>query len=338
MNVLRRLLSAFVIVALTLTSVSSDASRMRLRFVGSTGISAPVLTLTDGAVSPPTYDIALDSTVLVGDTLRDEIASNSGFTGSTVEDHTLTSGDLLGTTITYVSHSSLAASTTYYWRNRVVRGAALSPWSNTLNATTPAAVASQWVAVTGANKSQYATVSGTGNLTAVGSGPGFNFSPHSVRADTAKSGKRQFQVTLNAFTDSRMWVGVDDGTDNFADTGTTNFSRPGKDNSSGVSLFWGANGASWEIWVGTVKVQNGAISSALAVNDKFTVTFDTTAGTVAFYKTQSGSTTQLGTTVTGLSFGSLYADVGFEDQTSFTALFGSGQTRALDSGYSTYDP
>ncbi len=107
-------------------------------------INAPVLTLVDGAVNPPTYGIALDATVFIGDTIRLEYGTSAVFAGSSTEDHVLTSDDVLLGEIAFTAFASLAATTHYYWRLRVVRGATLSAWSNTLDATTPAS-APTWI-------------------------------------------------------------------------------------------------------------------------------------------------------------------------------------------------
>lgn len=138
-------------------------SRLKLRIFGKGTLSgAPVLTLTDGTVNPPTYDIALDATAIIGDTLRLEYATNSGFTGSSTEDHVLTSDDLLGGTVTFAAWASLAGATTYYWRLRLVRGATLFAWSNTLTATTPSGtVIAKW---NSAQKSTFITLSASDSI------------------------------------------------------------------------------------------------------------------------------------------------------------------------------
>lgn len=215
----------------------------------------------------------------------------------------------------------------------------LSAASNTLNGTIPAGsvpeTPAEWVAANGVNKSQYVTVSGTPPLVAQGSG-GFNGAPISVRATQKRVGKRQFQLTVSTNTTSSVHIGVDDGTDNFNDT---NWSRPGRNNTGGVTLKYRGGSTGWEIGFGGVVAQSGVSDGKpiLANGVVLTCVFDSGSGTVSFYVTSGGATTQVGTTVTGVTLSNWYANCGFENTDTLTALFGAGQARALDTGYVNYD-
>jgi hypothetical protein len=69
----------------------------------------------------------------------------------------------------------------------------------------------------------------------------------------------------------------------------------------------------------------------------FSVVFDTTAGTMKIYRTRSGTTIQVGSTVTGISLSAWNAYVGTYTASVVTANFGATAfTRALDTGYSIY--
>jgi len=76
----------------------------------------------------------------VGDTMRLEFATNAAFTGSTIEDHVLTSDDILlfgepDATVMFATFTGFASGSTVYWKLRVVRGTAMSAFSNTLSDT-----------------------------------------------------------------------------------------------------------------------------------------------------------------------------------------------------------
>jgi hypothetical protein len=182
-----------------------------------------------------------------------------------------------------------------------------------------------WNPTTGQHKSQYLTIS-AGDLAATGQG-GFNDAPISVRATAPAMGKRQFQATSSNRTASNLHIGVDDGADNFNDT---NWSRgnPGVSlETSGFGCIILKDGVSVQTPTGIV-INNG---------DTLVCEFDTSAGTVSFYAHISGVTSQVGTTVTGVSMSAWYANVGLENSDTLTAKFGSGQVRPLSSGYSYYE-
>lgn len=204
-------------------------------------------------------------------------------------------------------------------------------WSDTLDDLTGVPeTASEWNGTTGTNKSTWVTVSGTPALVAVGEA-GFNGAPISVRATQGRTGKRQWQVTLTSIGTSYFWVGVDDGTTALGPGAI--FPRPGATNSAGISLklsiFDGA------IYVGGSSVQS--ISTNLpATGDVITVSLDTAAGEVSFYRTRGGTTVQIGSTQS-VSLSNWYANVGLENADTMTAKFDAGQDRTLDSGYVPYD-
>ena len=229
--------------------------------------------------------------------------------------------------------ATFAGGVTLEVQEGVTRGEDATVWSDSLIDVMAAVVeaASSWATATGPNKSQYVTVGGAGNLTATGQS-GFNDAPTSVRATQARNGKRQFQVVTNgAAKFSRLFIGVDNGTDNLADQGVTNFSLPGKSNASGVALEI-RDAANGFIYVGGAAAQNLG-TRTLSAGDVITVEFDTQAGTVSFFR----NGVKLGATVTGLGFASLFPFVGHEGPNAATATFGSGQAKALSQGYVPFD-
>lgn len=303
-----------------------------------------VLTRTSSAgASPLTWDTAIDGTVYAGYFAQLQVATDSGFSSVTQDlTHILTADDLARTDLNVTSWGFTTPSGLYFLRMRVYYEtddglgnitSHYSAWSNVLTDTISAAPGT-WATTTGANKSQY--LPAPSGMAVTGPGGGFNNAPCSVRALPARTGKRQWQITLTSWSTNFGWIGMDDGTDTFADQGTTNFSRPGKDNSTGVSLSISTFAANSTIYAGGVAVQSG-IGPTIAAGDIITLEYDDAAGTVSFYNTHSGVTTQIGTTVSGLSFSNWYPDVGLEDGSVFTSLFGSGQARTLSSGYSYYD-
>jgi len=199
----------------------------------------------------------------------------------------------------------------------------------------PPETASTFEPTTGANKSQYVTISGA-NLIARGNSGGFNDAPHSVRLTQSRtSGLRQCAFGFSTASGSKYWLGISDGTDHFGDTGTTNFSRPGKNNSSGYSLRWGENGSAWGIWSGTSEVQSGTVSGNGSDRSEFAMRIDYTNGTLSFWQKLSGTWSQIGTTLTGLSISGYKPDVGFENNDTFTYL--NAGTKTLDGGAVAFD-
>jgi len=153
-----------------------------------------------------------------------------------------------------------------------------------------------------------------------------------VSADTAKNGKRQFEMTVDTLGSGvGHCIGFDDGSTDFSvDIGT-----PGT--SVTVGCVFAINGSgSYTIYKNGAGVGGGALT--VAAGDIISTIFDKAAGTCGFYLTHSGSTSQIDVTQTGLSTsGSWTAFVGSQFDHSNTANFGaSAFARTLDAGYSTY--
>jgi hypothetical protein len=148
-------------------------------------------------------------------------------------------------------------------------------------------------------------------------------------------GPVQFEVLLNATT-TEFVLGVDDGTQDFTVAGTSGSVVPGDagHSTTGISLRW-SSGGNWLI------LRNGGIdqagSFAFATSDVVSVLPNKTAGTVGFYVTHSGTTTQLGTTLTGVSWTNWYGFLGGTrpGSTSLTAVFASPFT--YSAGRADYD-
>ena len=166
-----------------------------------------------------------------------------------------------------------------------------------------------------------------GNLTAAGT-EDFLGNNMSVRATAAATGKRQFQMTLN--TGVAYVIGVEDGTRDLSTGGA-----PGRSIAGGAC--WAAGTWGSELWKnGSAIWTDYNASAGVTTDDVRTCTFDTVAGEVRFYRTRSGTTVQIGPTITGISYTNWFAYIAPNINTA-TAKFDSGQARALDSGYSNYD-
>jgi len=152
-----------------------------------------------------------------------------------------------------------------------------------------------------------------------------------VSADTAKNGKRQFEVTIDILGSGvGHCIGFDDGTTDFS----ADIATPGLSVSAGCVLT--VNGTNFQIYKNTSNTGGGSLT--VAAGDIISAIFDKAAGTCGFYLTHSGSTSQIDITQTGLSTsGSWTAFVGSQFDHANTANFGaSAMARALDAGYSTY--
>lgn len=236
---------------------------------------------------------------------------------------------------------SLTAETEYDFQVRGLSVDDTGPASNTATETTEATpageTASSWATSTGANKSTWVTVNGTGNLAATGTA-GFASAPTSVRASQPRNtGKRQFEYVITNRSSYPVYIGVDDGTDYLGDGGTTNYTRPGKDNSTGVSLKFSNPSTTWQICYGGAVQESGTVGGGVNNVEALACEFDPSAGTVKFFSRQASVWSQVGTTVTGQSFSNWYANCGFEADDTATAKFITGQSHTLGSGVVPYD-
>ena len=295
-------------------------------------LSAPTLTNYSALGAAPVTLQWSDTDYTVGLYGQLQIASDSGF--STITQNIVFFIDGSSWANLNESIGLVTPSGTYYARIRACRDddsgsttvtgfdpsgnavsflADVSPWSNTFTDTINASV-NVWNTTTGTNKSQYVTVSGTPSLVVTGTtGVG---APEGVRGVTATTGKRHFEVKVTSRdgTDPLL-IGIDDGT---TALGPALFNPP----NPGV-YYSGGN-----IVKNGTTVQTGLAS--LATNDVLAVEFDTVGGTVSFYK----NGTQIGTTVTGVSFSSYYSYCGTDQGSVLTENFGSSAfTMTPSSGY-----
>lgn len=182
-----------------------------------------------------------------------------------------------------------------------------------------------------ADKSSNITLS-NGSLT--GATAGFDGSAQMVRSNQAKGGKRQFGAKITSAPQSgkAFVLGIEDGATTFGPSSTI----PGAANNAGIVI----EGGNWGYVIAKngANVQSGATTFGL--NDVIECEYDTTAGTVSFFK----NGTQVGTTITGLgTIGSTaYACFGVDGNgctfdTNFTGV-ATAFTHALSSGYSAFDP
>ncbi len=305
-------------------------------------INAPTVAQTsDGGDVPFEWGTTVDDSVYAGDIWRVETSASSSTNvdGSFVTPtQSLTKqispseftpgyvGDFTVTAFPPPSAPFETPSGTFYFHIRVERyteeGTIASPWSNTLSETIVSAT-TIWTSTNGTSKSQYVAVSGTPGLITTGT-DGLN-SFCGIRANTAASGKRQFEITLNTLP-SHLFMGIDDGTMAYGPGYLPTI--PGNANNSGVTYRTD----------GYIYHNSDVPSVATCIaGDVVTIEFDTDANTLSFYRTRSGTTTQIGTTRTGVNFTTTYAFVGTNNAEVATANFGQNAfARALDTGYSMY--
>lgn len=118
----------------TLIGAVGSPKSSAITVVASGAFAAPTVTITDDTVNPPEFEVDTGDAV-VGDTLRLTHANNSAFTSPTVEDHVLTSDDLVDGSINWTTFTGFAGGSMRYWNVSVVRGGTVLGTSNTVSAT-----------------------------------------------------------------------------------------------------------------------------------------------------------------------------------------------------------
>jgi hypothetical protein len=198
----------------------------------------------------------------------------------------------------------------------------------------------QWSNTNGKDKSQYINVSGSPRVfTSQTAKVGANCQ---VRALVGAIGKRQFEVQITSASTERFIIGLDDGS---SVLGPALYSIVGSSSApNGCSLLISPAPGSCTISAnGRLNVQSGLTNATYHQGDIFTVEFDTTVGTVTFYRTRADSTVKIGTTLIECTWmaGGAKALVGSitTGQTT-TANFGMTPfARRLSEGYLAYgDP
>jgi hypothetical protein len=176
--------------------------------------------------------------------------------------------------------------------NSVTFNADVSSWSTTFTDTISASAAALNT-TTGVNKSSFMTVSGSPALTWAGTSGG---GKDAVRTTIEQANnKAQFEFTVSATGD--LFIGVEDGTTDFSALNKV----PGVDNSAGIALEM--NGTTgFGVWYNTsgTFVDLGSGAGAIAVGDKFTFVFDKVNHTLEVWRTRSGTTVQMGSTLTSV--------------------------------------
>jgi hypothetical protein len=178
--------------------------------------------------------------------------------------------------------------------------------------------------VTGVNKDSLLTVTGT--LSFSGSAGNGN---NCVRSNTQQvSNKAQVELTITsgAATGSTV-IGFDDGANDFS---TSRF-MPGIDGGAagsgiGVAFYlFGTNFISVFYNAGANQVDLVSGAGTLADNDTFTLVYDKVNGTLEVWRTRSGTTVQMGSTVSGIpALSAQYCYCGTRDSTSAgTVNFGA---------------
>lgn len=183
----------------------------------------------------------------------------------------------------------------------------------------------------GVNKDSLLTVTGSPALSFSGSSANGN---NSVRSNTQQvSNKAQVELTITTVGTSVL-LGFDDGTTDF-----NNVPRgmPGADGFSGPGIalgFYSSGGAiSFFYNAGATQTDVLVTGGAWAVGDVFTLVYDKSANTAEVWRTRTGSTIQLGSTVTSLTvLSAQYCYVGTRSSTSAGTVNFGGTTYAKTPG------
>lgn len=198
----------------------------------------------------------------------------------------------------------------------------------------PAGVA--LVSTNGTDKNANVTLS-NGNLTAVGASTTTG-TFWGDRADTAKTGKRQFEITIGSgYVDigpPALYFGIDDGSADFSSITTA----PGKSgNGLVMRLGFTTGNPSFATYYNGANADANT-SDGIVPGDIVTLEYDTVGGTANFYKTHSGTTTLLSGPLNSLSISTYNrAFIGVEGTANLTVNFGATSfAHTLSSGYSAY--
>ncbi len=324
------------------TTINTIVAELVVPPVNNPTISAPVITRTTPDGVPPEVDIIIPSNVWAGYYLNIERSATGVKDGSgayTVPTMTVSyqiqpsdlpstrggsDGGIPKTALVedgYVDPTGLYYQ--QYWFSR--EDGARSSYSNEITDTVVVAT-TVFHTTNGVNKNQYVDVTArTASMTNIG------LNAESLVRATQAAGPTLFvyEVLINALdtASTPAYIFIEDGTKTF---GPSVFGIP----SVGVGL---------EINKGTGTtyiINNGgfAAGGTLDNGDIVSVVVNKTTKAVSFYRTRSGTTTQIGATQTASgTFTNWYAALGFKFEGSLTANFGqTAFARALDSGYAAY--
>jgi hypothetical protein len=305
-------------------------------------LSTPSVTVISAAGDPPEITLSINSDHYAGyylDIERSTVSTKNSSDGSYASPtlkitHQIEPEELAALAIT---NADLAGdgytnpAGVYFQQYRIRReDGALSAWVE-ISGTVTASVA-QLHTVPGFNRASSLTYPSVGHEFEVQNA---NLgSLRKARATIPATGKRQFEVTINSWTtSSRIGIGIDDGNNDFASTGLI----PGNSNLPNGICLRAQQGAGGTIYANGIIQQSAPANSTLAVGDVISTVIDTTAATVKFYRTRSGTTVQIGTTVP-IGFGStVYAYGGTERVDNIEFNFGASSfARPLDTGFAIY--
>jgi hypothetical protein len=302
-------------------------------------ITAPTLTRTSAAdVNPPVITITRNSTIVIGQYWRFQLAANSGFTtplsGESAIRETfrpITSEDFASGEAQFDALNGIPGGQAWFARLFVESdsGEESDP-SNTVSGTTVLASTATLASADGANRNQFVTTSG-GNLTmALETDVG---GLAKVRTTTQATGKKHFEATINGMQSgySRVAIGVCDAATDFSG----NYSPVGV-------TFQVTSDPAADIFVNGSYNSTGPNIGGFAVGDVLVVEFDTTTRQVDLWRVRSGTATVAGTVTIGAgiitnwtAFGGGYSNNGAADSLTFN--FGaSAFAKAPSTGYSFY--
>jgi hypothetical protein len=305
-------------------------------------LSTPSVTVISAAGDPPEITLGINSDHYAGyylDIERSTVSTKNTSDGSYASPtlkiaHQIEPEELAALAIT---NADLAGggytnpAGAYFQQYRIRReDGALSAWVE-ISGTVTASVA-QLHTVSGFNRASSLTYPSVGHEFEI---QNINVgSLRKARATISTTGKKQFEVTINIWTTgSRIAVGIDDGNIDFSTGGII----PGNTGTPNGVCFRAQQGSGGTIYANGAVNQSAPANSTLQVGDIISTVIDTTAATVKFYRTRSGATVQIGTTVP-IGFGStVYAFGGTERVDNIEFNFGASSfARPLDTGFAIY--
>jgi hypothetical protein len=169
----------------------------------------------------------------------------------------------------------------------------------------------------GNNKDSLLTVTGTPALSFSGTAANGNNSVRSNVQQTSNKAQVELTITSGAATGSTI-IGFEDGTTAF---NTAPRGMPGLDNfaGSGIAVGFYSSGSTISVFYngGANQVDLATTAGSIANNDTFTLVYDKVNGTLEVWRTRSGTTIQMGSTVTSLpSLSAQYCYCGTRSSTS----------------------
>jgi TM2 domain-containing membrane protein YozV len=306
-------------------------------------ITAPTLTRTSSAgAAPLTFDTTLNaSDTYAGDYLRVQVDGNSDFS-SPEQDilHHMSGSEITDGDIDLTADGFTTPTGLYYLRARVERDdGTVSGWCPTPLTDTIVSSVAVLSPTNGVHKSQYITLDTPLQFHGADWG-----ALHGVEASIMGAAKGQFEFTINTFGDD-IYVGMGVGSNGSNYTLATFDGLPGVKNNYGFGIqFYRDDPGTGLATLYTYNTFSQIdLGSSPQVGDVYTIRYDRTGGgttgTVEVWRTRSGTTVQIGSTITGIDVTFLQYAYGAAKNGSTQGTFNFGASafaKALANGYAFY--